>query len=46
MGQDVFPAIELESRLTAVRQAMGKRNLDGIVVTVPENIYYLTGLDH
>jgi Xaa-Pro dipeptidase len=25
---------------------MTRRNLDGLVVAVPENIYYLTGLDH
>jgi Xaa-Pro dipeptidase len=46
MSHDVFPAAELEARLGAVRALMQARNLDGIVVTVPENIYYLTGLDH
>jgi Xaa-Pro dipeptidase len=41
-----FPSAELERRLAAVRAAMAARGLDGIVVGVPENIYYLTGLDH
>ena len=41
-----FPEKELEERIHAVREEMKKNNLDGIVVTVPENIYYLTGLDH
>ena len=42
----VFPAAELEGRLSRVREAMRARGLDGLLVTVPENIYYLTGLDH
>jgi Xaa-Pro dipeptidase len=46
MAQDAFPATELETRLEAVRALMRNQNLDGIIVTVPENIYYLTGLDH
>ena len=41
-----FPEKELEERIHAVREEMKKNNLDGIVVAVPENIYYLTGLDH
>ena len=39
-----FPEKELEERIHAVREEMKKNNLDGIVVAVPENIYYLTGL--
>lgn len=46
MTQPIFPPAELEARLGAVRRLMRERQLDGIVVTVPENIYYLTGLDH
>ena len=42
----VFPDEELAGRLAAVRAAMAGHGLDGLVVTVPENIYYLTGLDH
>lgn len=42
----VFPAAELDARLRSVRRLMAERDLDGLVVSVPENIYYLTGLDH
>jgi Xaa-Pro dipeptidase len=42
----VFPEQELRQRLSKVRSLMAEWDLDGIVVTVPENIYYLTTLDH
>lgn len=42
----VFPPEELARRLEAVRAGMAAAELDGLVVSVPENIYYLTGLDH
>ncbi len=41
-----FPADELAGRLERVRFAMAEAGLDGLIVAVPENIYYLTGLDH
>ena len=41
-----FPQKELTERLKAVRAQMLEHQLDGLVVTIPENIYYLTGLDH
>lgn len=41
-----FPPAELEARLIAVRTEMVTRGLDGLIVSQPENIYYLTGLDH
>ena len=41
-----FPAHELGHRLAAVRVAMAAHDLDCIVISVPENIYYMTGLDH
>ena len=41
-----FPAAELADRLGKVRQAMARSDLDGLTVSLPENIYYLTGLDH
>ncbi len=41
-----FPAKELASRLQKVRAAVAASELDGLIVSVPENIYYLTGLDH
>jgi len=46
MEHDVFPLTELNQRLTNTRQIMQERGLDALVVSVPENIYYLTGLDH
>lgn len=42
----VFPPEELGRRLADVRARMAQADLDGLVVSVPENIYYLTGLDH
>ena len=41
-----FPREELDARLAAVRARLAAEHLDGIVISVPENIYYLTGLDH
>lgn len=46
MSDDPFPREELDRRVAAVRAAMAGRDLDGLIVAVPENIYYLTGLDH
>jgi Xaa-Pro dipeptidase len=46
MTEFAFPDEELQSRLAAVRQAMAQSGLDALLVAVPENIYYLTGLDH
>ena len=42
----VFPDSELRERLDKVRAAMEERDLDGLLISVPENLYYLTGLDH
>ena len=41
-----FPRQELDRRLDTLRDTMAERDLDGILVASPENIYYLTGLDH
>ena len=46
MADPVFPEAELQQRLSAVREAMKRHDLDALVISVPENIYYLTGLDH
>ena len=43
---NVFPTEELNQRLSNVRSQMVKANVDGVVITIPENIYYLTELDH
>jgi Xaa-Pro dipeptidase len=42
----VFPKEELNQRLLNVRSQMAHAKVDGLVITVPENIYYLTELDH
>ena len=42
----VFPKEELNQRLLNVRSQMVEANIDGMVITIPENIYYLTELDH
>ncbi|EFO30261.1 Xaa-Pro aminopeptidase [Roseibium sp. TrichSKD4] len=41
-----FPADELASRVAWANQALADANLDGILISVPESIYWLTGLDH
>jgi len=41
-----FPSEELNARVQAVQTLIAERDLDGIVIATPENIYYLTGLDH
>ena len=46
MNDVTFPETELNQRLASVRQIMRDRGMDALIVSVPENIYYLTGLDH
>jgi Xaa-Pro dipeptidase len=41
-----FPPQELDRRVKALRLEMAQRDLKAAVVISPENIYYLTGLDH
>jgi Xaa-Pro dipeptidase len=41
-----FKKDEYDSRLGAVRKSMANRNLDACLVSVPENIYYLAGVNH
>lgn len=38
-----FSLAEYEARLTKVRAEMAKRGIDACLISVPENIYYLTG---
>src|SRR6056297_2069163 len=45
-GGQVFPPQELSSRVEKLRAKMAGADLDALLVSVPENIYYLTGLDH
>jgi len=42
----VFPEEEFAARREKLRAAMAAAGLNGLVVTTPENIFYLTGLDH
>ncbi len=41
-----FTDEEYERRRSLVRQAMSERGLDACIIASPENIYYLSGLDH
>ena len=41
-----FDEEEYRARLDAVREEMMARDLDLCLVSTPENIFYLTGLDH
>lgn len=41
-----FQLDELNQRVENVRTIMQQRKLDACIVTSPENIFYLTGLDH
>ncbi len=41
-----FPPEEYAKRVRNVRALMSKAGLDALLVSTPENIYYLCGLDH
>jgi len=41
-----FSEAEYQGRLAAVRRRMAERGLDACLISTPENIFYLTGLDH
>jgi Xaa-Pro dipeptidase len=41
-----FTVSEYAARVAAVRATMRKRGLDALLVSSPENIFYLTGLSH
>jgi Xaa-Pro dipeptidase len=42
-SQSAFPKAEYDGRIRRVRETLVRRGLDAIVVTGPENIFYLTG---
>ena len=46
MHDNPFSDAEIERRLSAFRAELNARKLDGAVVAAPENVFYLTGLDH
>lgn len=46
MDRNPFTEAEIAGRLSRVRTDLAKRNLDAAVFASPENVFYLTGLDH
>lgn len=45
-GMRHFPPEEYQNRLKCVRELMVERGLDACLTASPENVYYLTGLNH
>jgi Xaa-Pro dipeptidase len=41
-----FPKEEYQTRLLKVRKSMEALDLDGLLVSSPENMYYLSGINH
>ena len=46
MHANPFSDAELSNRLSAVRREMAKREIDIAVLSQPESVFYLIGLDH
>jgi len=46
MHDNPFSDAEIDRRLGAFRAGLVENGLDGAVVAAPENVFYLTGLDH
>ena len=46
MYDNPFSDGEIENRLKAFRARLAERRLDAAIVAAPENVFYLTGLDH
>src|SRR3954453_11875044 len=46
MHANPFSAAEIDQRLRALRNELALLRLDGAIIASPENIFYLTGLDH
>ncbi|HKQ95083.1 MAG TPA: aminopeptidase P family N-terminal domain-containing protein, partial [Aestuariivirgaceae bacterium] len=46
MFANPFTSAELDRRLAAVRGALVAKGLEAAVFASPENVFYLTGLDH
>lgn len=45
-GSRCFPAEEFEVRRRCLRDKMAEQDIDACLIASPENIYYLTGLNH
>jgi len=46
MYENPFSVKELEGRVARVQAELAKRKLDAGIFAAPENVFYLTGLDH
>jgi Xaa-Pro dipeptidase len=46
MDRNPFSETEITGRLSRVRAALMERELDAAIFASPENVFYLTGLDH
>lgn len=46
VAKQVFPLHEFDRRLAEVRRCMDQRGLRALLIAAPENVYYLTGLEH
>ncbi|MGE3829444.1 MAG: M24 family metallopeptidase [Parvibaculaceae bacterium] len=46
MHDNPFSREEIDRRIDAVRKELSQRRLDAAVFASPENVFYLTGLDH
>jgi len=46
MHRNPFTDAEIARRLDTVRTAAARRGLDAAILSAPENVFYLTGLDH
>ena len=46
MDRNPFSEAEIAGRLARVRDALAERELDTAIFASPENVFYLTGLDH
>jgi Xaa-Pro dipeptidase len=46
MSEEFFSASEYDARLSRLRDMMATRGVDVCLISAPENIFYLVGLDH
>src|SRR5215208_3274962 len=46
MFRNPFTEEEIANRISAVRGEMTIRDLEAVIIASPENVFYLTGLDH
>ncbi|HZA02482.1 MAG TPA: aminopeptidase P family N-terminal domain-containing protein, partial [Hyphomicrobiaceae bacterium] len=46
MSDEFFSASEYDARLGRLRERMAARGVDVCLISTPENIFYLAGLDH